>query len=591
MIKFLERKEVDVIFGYPGSAVLTLYDALYKAAENNGKIKHILTRHEQGAIHAAEGYAQATKKTGVVFATSGPGATNLVTGLADAMLDSVPIFAITGQVNVKDIGRDAFQEADMLGVTLAITKHNYLVRDIKDLAYTLESAWQIAQSGRKGPVLIDIPQNIFTEEMPGINISEITEIIYIPKERKITNSFDEQKNKILNLLIHSFRPVILAGGGVTASDGAPELMQKFMNKYNIPCAVTLMGKSTVHISNPLALGMAGMHGLPAANSAIAQSDLIIAVGTRFSDRTIVNPELFSQTKSIIHADIDIAEISKNVKAGIPVVIDSAEFFKYMLDLEIPGNKINQWKEWHNGLLPPAAAATSPLAGEGGREAASKAPFVYEGGSDEVAGGSLTIREVIRTVTELIELCGNYENITVVTDVGQHQMIAAQETKHKTPGTFITSGGLGTMGFGLPAAIGAAFGKSEQNGGKVILFSGDGGIQMTIQELATVRKTPVPVKIFIFDNNRLGMVRQWQKHFYGGRYSQSILGDNPEFVKIAEAYGIKGVKITSGKDLTKTIESVLNSGETVLAHVLTAPEENVYPIIPAGKSNHEMLISE
>ena len=561
LIKFLEQKEVDVIFGYPGGAVLSLYDALYKAIENNSRIKHILTRHEQGAIHAAEGYAQTTKKTGVVFATSGPGATNIVTGLADAMLDSVPIFAITGQVNAWAVGHDAFQEADMLGVTLSITKHNYLVRDIKDLPHTLEEAWQIARSGRHGPVLIDIPKNIFAEE---VCENDINNARYIPKERKKTDSFEEQKDKILNLLTHSFRPVILAGGGVTASDDAPELMQKFMGKYNVPCAVTLMGKSAADISNPLSLGMAGMHGLPAANTAIAQSDLVIAVGTRFSDRTVGNPKLFSQTKSIIHADIDIAEISKNVKAGIPVVTDSAEFFRAMLELEIPENKTCQWKEWHGEILKEQKRQTEKI----------------------TFSGKLKIREVIRTVTDLCETCG--ENASYITDVGQHQMIAAQETKHKTPGTFITSGGLGTMGFGLPAAIGAAFGKKD---GKVVLFSGDGGIQMNIQELATVRKTPVPVKIFVLDNNRLGMVRQWQQHFYGGRYSQSIMEDNPDFVTIASAYGIKGVKIASRQELNDNIEDILNSDETVFVHLITDPEENVYPIIPVGKSNHEMIVSE
>ena len=561
LIKFLEQKEVDVIFGYPGGAVLSLYDALYKAIENNSRIKHILTRHEQGAIHAAEGYAQTTKKTGVVFATSGPGATNIVTGLADAMLDSVPIFAITGQVNAWAVGHDAFQEADMLGVTLSITKHNYLVRDIKDLPHTLEEAWQIARSGRHGPVLIDIPKNIFAEE---VCENDINNARYIPKERKKTDSFEEQKDKILNLLTHSFRPVILAGGGVTASDEAPELMQKFMEKYNVPCAVTLMGKSAADISNPLSLGMAGMHGLPAANTAIAQSDLVIAVGTRFSDRTVGNPKLFSQTKSIIHADIDIAEISKNVKAGIPVVTDSAEFFRAMLELEISENKTCQWKEWHGEILKEQKRQTEKI----------------------TFSGKLKIREVIRTVTNLCETCG--ENVSYITDVGQHQMIAAQETKHKTPGTFITSGGLGTMGFGLPAAIGAAFGKKD---GKVVLFSGDGGIQMNIQELATVRKTPVPVKIFVLDNNRLGMVRQWQQHFYGGRYSQSIMEDNPDFVTIASAYGIKGVKIASRQELNDNIEDILNSDETVFVHLITDPEENVYPIIPVGKSNHEMIVSE
>jgi len=305
-----------------------------------------------------------------------------------------------------------------------------------------------------------------------------------------------------------------------------------------------------------------MHGLPAANTALAKSDLVIAVGTRFSDRTIGNPRLFSQTKSIIHADIDIAEISKNVKITVPVVADSAEFFKSMLDLEIPESKISQWKEWHGEIIKEKAKQDERM----------------------IFSGRLKMREVIRTVAEICENCDDI----FVTDVGQHQMISAQETRHKTPGTFITSGGLGTMGFGLPAAIGAAFGKNK---GKVVLFSGDGGIQMNIQELATVRKTPVPVKIFILDNNRLGMVRQWQEHFYGGRYSQSVLDDNPDFVTLAAAYGLKGVKIATGKELTENIEYILNSDETVLVHVLTDPEENVYPIIPVGKSNHEMILEE
>jgi acetolactate synthase-1/2/3 large subunit len=560
IIKFLEHKGAEVIFGYPGGKVLTLYDALYKANESGSKIKHILTRHEQGAIHAAEGYARATKKTGVVFATSGPGATNLVTGLADAMLDSVPVFAITGQVSASSIGRDAFQEADMLGATLSITKHNYLVRDIKDLAEVLESAWQIAQSGRRGPVLADIPANIFAEQ---IDWSEGQRAKYIPRQRRQTNSFEQQKQKITELLAGSFRPVILAGGGVTASEEAPGLMLEFMEKNSIMCAITLMGKSTVDKNNPLVLGMAGMHGLPAANRAIAESDLIIAAGTRFSDRTIGNPKLFSQTKSVIHADIDVAEISKNVKPTVSAVIDSAAFFSRMLELEIPEGKIAQWKKWH-------------------REIAKEKEKQNEA---VMFSGKLKMREVTKCV---VQLCENFGDVSYVTDVGQHQMIAAQETKHKTPGTFITSGGLGTMGFGLPAAVGAAFGKTK---GQVILFAGDGGIQMTIQELATVRKTPVPVYIFIMDNNRLGMVRQWQQHFYGGRYSQSVLGDNPDFVKIAAAYGIKGVKISSRKNLSGKISEILESKTTTLVHVITDPEENVYPIIPSGKNNYEMMLTE
>lgn len=593
IIKFLEQKNVDTIFGYPGGAVLTLYDALYKATENkitngnNGnksKINHILTRHEQGAIHAAEGYAQTTGKTGVVFATSGPGATNLVTGLADAMLDSVPILAITGQVSVSSIGHDAFQEADMLGVTLSITKHNFLARDIKDLPNILENAWQIARSGRFGPVLIDIPKNIFAEEMPGIEIENIKQTDYFGltdnKFKKYNPlDFTAQKDKILELLMQSLRPVILAGGGVASSENAPELMVKFMKDNNIPCASTLMGKSAVDMSEELAFGMAGMHGLPAANMAIAHSDLIIAVGTRFSDRTVGNPKLFSRFRAIIHADIDVAEIDKNVKVDIPVITDSGEFFRNLLDYldelrnnndeykKTFDNKISQWKKWS--------------------EEVKKVREKEKQNEQKVFVGKLKMREVIRKVVETVELKRKNKKVVFVTDVGQHQMIAAQETKPKSTGAFITSGGLGTMGFGLPAAIGAAFGKKD---GQVILFSGDGGIQMNIQELSTVRKTHVPVKIFILDNKRLGMVRQWQKHFYDGNYSQSVLNDNPDFIKIAEAYKIKAVKIAERKDLNRIAE-ILDRQETMLVHVLVDPTENVYPIIPVGKGHHEMLFAE
>ena len=571
IMKFLERKNVDVIFGYPGGKVLTLYDELYKAIENGMKLQHILTRHEQGAIHAAEGYAKATKKTGVVFSTSGPGATNLVTGLADAMLDSVPIFAITGQVVAQSIGHDAFQEADMLGVTLSVTKHNYLVREIRNLPYILEEAWNIAKNGRNGPVLIDIAQNVFAEEIILDGGKGEEEIEYVPRQRKNSHTFESNKLRVIDLLSGSFRPVILAGGGVDFSDGAPENMRKFMEKYNIPCAVTLMGKSVIDILHPLALGMAGMHGLPAANTALAKSDLVIAVGVRFSDRTIGNPEAFSRTRSIIHADIDVAEISKNLKVTLPVVIDANEFFLNLLKLgedmdvaSILKEKKKYWGEW-----------------------VSEVTAVKEKTDDSVKmlfTGELKMREVIRYVVK--KEIG--DDISYVTDVGQHQMIAAQETHNSKEGTFLSSGGLGTMGFGLPAAIGCAFGKAK---GKVILFSGDGGIQMNIQELATVRKVPVPVKIFILDNNRLGMVRQWQSHFYGGRYSQSVLDDNPDFRMIANAYGIESVKIDSRKTFFEKIDEILENDKTMLIHLITDPDENVYPIIPGGKSNHEMILSE
>ena len=580
IIKFLERKEAGAIFGYPGGAVLSLYDALHRAVENGSKLRHILTRNEQGAVHAAEGYAQTTYKTGVVFATSGPGATNTVTGLADAMLDSVPVFAITGQVNAADIGRDAFQEADMLGVSLSITKHNYLVRDINDLPAILEEAWQIAQSGRLGPVLIDVPKNIFTEK-----IETAEPEIYKPRRREIksADNFEMQKGKILELFTQSLRPIILAGGGVAASKDAPEHMLKFMRKFNVPCAVTLMGKSVLDTSAPfgakesepaelLALGMAGMHGIPIANIAVSKSDLVIAVGTRFSDRTIGNPGVFSQFRAVIHADIDVAEISKNVRANVAVISDAAEFFKLMAGLRVNEGKKEQWSEWARGLKAEK------------QETDEREKYKNTRG--------LKMRDVIQAVVGIVGTGDNLKNnISYVTDVGQHQMIAAQETILKTPRTFITSGGLGTMGFGLPAAVGAAVGKEGKKGKQqVILFSGDGGIQMNIQELATVRKTRVPIKIFILDNKRLGMVRQWQEKFHGGRYSHSVLDDNPDFCKIAEAYGIKSEKITKRADMAK-LRHIIDSREPVLVHVLTDPRENVYPMIPVGKGNHEMLFAK
>ena len=577
IIQFLEQKGVDVIFGYPGGAVLTLYDALYKALENKSKLRHILTRHEQGAIHAAEGYAQATGRTGVVFATSGPGATNLVTGLADAMLDSVPIFALTGQVNVASIGHDAFQEANMCDVTKSVTKKNYLAKTINELPHMLEEAWHMAQNGRFGPVLVDVPKNIFAEEMP--QDAGADGFCDMQEPTVQANDFSQQKDKILELLLHSLRPVILAGGGVAASKNAPETMQKFMRENNIPCAATLMGKPALNMAEELAFGMAGMHGLPAANMAIANSDLVIAVGTRFSDRTIGNPKLFSRFRAIIHADIDTLEIDKNVKIDVPVITDAGEFFSNLLDCfnelrtgsdeykKIFANKLSQWKKWSEEI--------------------KKVREKENQNEQKVFVGRLKMREVIRKTVETVDSRHKNNKVTYVTDVGQHQMIAAQETKPKTTKTFITSGGLGTMGFGLPAAIGAAIGKKD---GQVILFSGDGGIQMNIQELATAKKTCVPLKIFILDNQRLGMVRQWQKHFYDGNYSQSVLDDNPDFAKIAEAYKIKAIKIRDRADLEK-IPEIVSSQETMLIHVKTDPSENVYPIIPVGKAHHEMLFAE
>ncbi|MCL2097010.1 MAG: thiamine pyrophosphate-binding protein [Oscillospiraceae bacterium] len=592
IIDFLERKNVNIIFGYPGSSVLALYDALYKADKNN--IRHILTRHEQGAVHAAEGYAKASGKTGVVFATSGPGAANLVTGLADAMLDSVPVLAVTGQVDSSSLGKDAFQEADMLGVTIAVTKHNYLVKNINDLPVVLEEAWQIASNGRKGPVLVDITKDVFDGEILGIPPAASPlppfskggfGVVSAPLVKGGTSRSDRgdsgQTQKILDLLAGSKRPVILAGGGVAASREAPELMGKFIDKYKIPCVVTLMGKSVIDSENKFFMGMAGMYGLPEANETLYNSDLAIAVGTRFSDRTIIDPELFSRSKTIIHADIDIAEISKNIRADIGIAIDSADFFRALLDFEQTpnvgrGDPDAPWNQILNApeISDPDAPQKPPdvglkYAARRGRRALRSQKFYV---NRNACNPRPAMREIIRTI---VNLCGeNHIDNVIVTDVGQHQMLAARETRHKTPGSFITSGGLGTMGFGLPAAIGAAFAQNQNGGKKIILFSGDGGFQMTIQELATVKKTPVPVKIFVLDNNGLGMVRQLQEYEKDGRYCETILEDNPDFTKIADAYNIKSVKIDSRENLKAIIKTVLESDETILVHALTDPDENV-----------------
>ncbi|MHC1693973.1 MAG: biosynthetic-type acetolactate synthase large subunit [Eubacteriales bacterium] len=555
IIKFLEDKKAEAIFGYPGGAVLTLYDALYDSSLN-----HILTRHEQGAIHAAEGYARSTGRTGVVFATSGPGATNLITGLSDANLDSVPLFVITGQVVAPSIGTDAFQEADMRGITIPVTKHNYLVSKASDLPSILEEAWRIAESGRPGPVLIDVPKNIFAAEIPDGTPVDVK----LPRVRRRQFTLEEQLSGISEALRHSYRPLILAGGGITISHGGKQALHAFIEKFNIPCAVTLMGKANITEEHPLALGMAGMHGMPAANTAMSKCDLVIAVGVRFSDRTVGNPKVFERARTIIHVDLDVAEINKNVKVNIPVVCDAAQFLNTLAGLDISDEKKREWKSWCEELAPV-------------RQKYNILP-VEKG----MGNGKLRARNIIRAV------CHADDKAVFVTDVGQHQMLAAQEIRAKLERSFITSGGQGTMGFGLPAAIGASFGREDA---QVVLFTGDGGVQMNIQELAIAKRSGRPIKIFILDNNRLGMVRQWQQHFYNSHFSQTILDDNPDFVMLASAYRIPAVRIETWEDFEQKLPGIMSDKGAMVIHCLTDPDENVYPIIPSGKSNNEMMMEE
>lgn len=545
IVEFLNRAGVSYCFGYPGGAVLTLYDAL-----DGAKFEHILTGHEQGAIHAAEGYARATGNTGVVFATSGPGATNLVTGLANAFLDSTPVFAITGQVASPFIGRDSFQEADMQGITIPITKYNRLVRKVESLPAALELAWRVAQEDRPGPVLLDITKDVFAAEMP-----EKLWRWYHPV-KKPSCDISGGAQRAAEMINGSKRPLILAGGGVAACKESGGLLHKLMQEYQLPVVTTIMGKGAIPEDQPDFLGTVGMHGLPGANIALSDCDLLVAVGTRFSDRVIGDPDAYSTRRKIIHVDIDSAELNKNVIADLCIQSDAFAFLQAVSGL-LTGNH----KEWMKACL----------------EKKKLHPMTYP----EVK--YLLPQYVVQAVSERLDA-----DTPVITDVGQHQMFAAQYAKMRRPRKFITSGGLGTMGFGLPASIGAALANPDK---PAVLFVGDGGLQMTIQELATIKKHNLPVKIFVMDNACLGMVRQWQELFYDKFYSQSILNDNPDFLKIAQGYGIDGIELFSKAEFDQALEDILTSKKPLLAHCHISPEENVFPMVPPGKNPVDMLNKE
>lgn len=566
LIKFLQDKGVDVAFGYPGGPVLVLYEAIY-----NLKFPHILTRHEQGAVHAAEGYARVTGRPGVVFATSGPGATNLVTGLADAMLDSVPVFAITGAVARKDTGRDAFQEADITGITEPITKGNYLVMDEKRFLPILEEAWALTTEGRPGPVLINIPKDILASEIPEEQIPlRAFRRVEPPASQRLT-----QDTKVLPYLLKAERPLLMVGGGCNISKGAPEALAELLELFPIPTASTSMGLGVLDSRKEPYLGFAGMHGSLQANEAVDQCDLLIAVGCRFSDRIIGDPLKYRETeRTIIHCDIDASEINKNVAVDIGIEEDAADFFRSLKQhIELFRE---QEPEYFNEMIERLEPWSTHLA-----EKREKMNAVIE---------KNFMREQVPLLPEYVtrKIAERFagKDPIVVTDVGQHQMFAAQHFPVESPRSFLTSGGLGTMGFGLPAAVGAAF---AAEGRPVAALVGDGGFQMVIQELGTVAKQKLPIKIFIYDNSTLGMVRQWQHLFFHQHYSHSDLDNNPDFVKIAEAYGIDGMNVRTAEELRRALDLMEECDGPFVCRLFVSKDENVYPMIPAGKNPDTIIM--
>jgi acetolactate synthase I/II/III large subunit len=549
LIDLLINEGVETLFGYPGGAVLPIYDAIYRA---RGNIKHVLFRHEQGSIHAAEGYARITGKPGVVIATSGPGATNLVTGITDAMMDSLPLVIFTGQVARGVIGTDAFQEADVMAITTPITKHNYQVQDISDLPRIVKEAFHIASTGRPGPVLIDIPKDISAGEL-----SEIPEevSVHLPGYQPTTKPNPLQIKKLAEAITKSMKPVLLAGAGILHGKASKELTA-FAEKHKIPVVTTLLGLGTFPANNPLSLGMGGMHGTYTANMAIYESDLLINIGARFDDRLTGNLKHFAPNAKVAHIDIDPAEIGKNVPTNIPIVSDSKEALVELMNQTAESPDTEGWLETLNKYK-------------------EEFPLWYKHNPNGMSPQWLI--EAIHKVTN--------GDAIVTTDVGQHQMWAAQYYNFEKPHRWVTSGGLGTMGFGFPAAIGA---QMASPGSAVVAIVGDAGFQMTLQELSVIYEQNLPVKIIIVNNGALGMVRQWQELLHGNRISESILNTQPDFVKLAEAYHIRGLKIESQEELITKLPEVFAYDGPVLMDCRVLQQEKVFPMIAPGKGIHEMI---
>ena len=546
LLECLSRLGINEIFGYPGGAVIPIYDELYSFKE----IKHYFARHEQGAVHEADGYARSTGKVGACLATSGPGATNLVTGIMTAHMDSIPLLIITGQVSSSLLGKDAFQESDIVGITVPITKNNYLVQDIKDLPRILKEAYYIASTGRPGPVLVDIPRDIQLQEIPYDEFDKIYENHFsLEGYNPVYEGHKGQIKTAIKMIKDSKKPLIIAGAGILKAHAYEEL-KEFVEKTNIPVAMTLLGLGSFPGNHELALGMIGMHGTTYANYAANEADLIIAAGMRFDDRVTGNPQKFVPNAKIIHIDIDPAEIGKNKLIDVPIVGDLKNV---LTDLNEKAPKVS-YDEWLKQI----------------KKWKKDYSLIYRKTEDDI----LIPQEILAEIDKITK-----GNVIVATDVGQHQMWAAQYLTFNNPYSILTSGGAGTMGFGLPAAIGAQVANPDK---KVLAIVGDGGFQMTFQELMLIKEYKLPVKIFIINNSYLGMVRQWQELFHEKRYSSVDLSYNPDFIKIGEAYGIKSIQLKNKKDLKKQLKKILESDEAVLVECIVEKEENVYPMIPAGK---------
>jgi acetolactate synthase-1/2/3 large subunit len=558
IVESLMAEGVEVVFGYPGGAILPTYDALL-----DSKLKHVLVRHEQGATHMAEGYARVSGRPGVVMVTSGPGATNAVTGIADAYMDSTPMVMVSGQVGTQLIGNDAFQEADIVGITRPCCKHNYLVKHVADLARTIKEAFYIAGSGRPGPVVVDVPKDV----QQGEHAFKYPDKVELRGYKPTFKGNPRQIERAVEAIEKSDTPLFYVGGGVQWSGAAPELTQ-LVRGLGIPITETLMGLGSFPASDPLCLGMLGMHGSYGTNTAVCNTDCLIAVGARFDDRVTGRIADFApKAKTIIHMDIDPSSISKNVRVDIPIVGDIKSVLTDMLGVvrsrESIAKRRAAWAEWHQQIL--QWRREKPL---------------YENGNHKERE-SVSPMHVIEELHSLTK-----GDCIIATDVGQHQMWIAQLFPFERPRSLLTSGGLGTMGYGLPAGIGAKFAAPDRN---VVVVSGDGSIQMNIQELATAVQYNVDIKVIILNNHFLGMVRQWQERFYAERYSYSEMSV-PNFVKLADAYGAKGFRIEKSKDLSATMKEAFTTPGPVLIDIVIPKEEAVMPMIPPGGSMSEMLFA-
>ncbi|MDW4290384.1 biosynthetic-type acetolactate synthase large subunit [Staphylococcus saprophyticus] len=547
LVESLANENVDFIFGYPGGAVLPLYDTFY-----DGKIEHILARHEQGATHAAEGYARVSGNTGVVVVTSGPGATNAITGIADAYSDSLPLVVITGQVATPGIGKDAFQEADLLSMTTPITKHNYQVKNVNDIPTIIHEAFHIANTGRKGPVVIDFPKDM------GIlsTNAQVTEELELPGYSVPNQPKKEEIQKLRDYLKSAKKPVVLSGAGINHAK-ANKVFTEFVNRHQLPVVSTLLGLGAIPYEHPLFLGMGGMHGSYASNMALTDCDLLINFGSRFDDRLASDPESFAPNAKIVHVDIDASEINKIIKVDLGIVADCKATLEALLDFDSYSIRHDDWLETCN-------------------ENKAKQPFAYKEEEDGVFSKPQRTIEYIGEITQ--------GDAVVTTDVGQHQMWVAQFFPFKNHGQLVTSGGLGTMGFGIPAAIGAKLAAPDKT---VVAFVGDGGFQMTNQEMAILEEYNLDIKIVIINNGTLGMVKQWQDKFFNKRFSHSVFNGQPDFLKLAEAYNVKGYLVENPSQLEQQLDAAFQHEGPALIDVRISPIEPVSPMVPSGKANHEM----